>query len=238
MAIFKIRVAGVKPLRPILAGAIFAVLVSGFSGARAMEFSTVALEPGCQSAACPRGVIAKGEVESDSPQKLASFLRSEMRLPGLHAVIFLHSPGGHVEGALRLGSFLRQSGAAVVVGQPVRVASAGRDPAAGKLAVLPGRCASACVYTLMGGKRRVVTEGSRLGIHRMSARLFARDPAGGEGEMRIYAGDKELSALRAYVASVGGSMDLVDLAETIPHDKIRILSPGEIRKFRLGDFKL
>jgi hypothetical protein len=104
------------------------------------------------------------------------------------------------------------------------------------LNVIPGQCASACVYTLMGAKRRVVPEGARLGVHRMSARVHYHAPESGQGmQARIFAGESELRTLRAYASRVGGSQDLISLAESTPHDRIRLLSAEEIRRFRLGN---
>lgn len=218
-------------------------LSPSFFAAQAMEFGTVPMGSECQSAFCPRAVIAEGEISESSPKKFQQFLREEMRTPGLHAVVFINSPGGSVESALQLGALIHDAGAAVVVGRPMmgdarKTATQTRRQKA-SLGVVPGQCASACVYTLMGAKRRVVPSGARLGVHRMSARLYGKDPAGGTMEnSRIFAGSPEIQALRSYVARVGGSQDLISLAESVPHDRIHILSPNEIRRYRLGTPKL
>lgn len=203
--------------------------------AAAMTFSTVPISPECTGSGCPRAVIAHGEINAEAPHQFSAFLRTEMQMPGLHAVVFLNSPGGNVESALRLGTLFHAAGAAVVVGQP----TLGGRVGAGQLGVVPGHCASACVYALMGAKKRVVPSGARLGVHRMSARMTAREPAGG-GTMssRIFAGSPEIEALRTYVSRVGGSQELINLAESIPPEQIRVLSPAEIRRYRLGAPKL
>ena len=219
------------------AGILGASFVPALAGA--MEFSTLPIGPGCDARECPRVVIARGEIDSGAPQNFTAFLQGELQRPGLHAVVFLTSPGGNVESALRLGSLLNRSGAVAVVGRPVLLE--GRRPnRRGKfgpdsLGVVPGHCASACVYTLMGAKKRVVPQGARVGVHRMSANRYGYDPGGGgTNASRIYAGSAELKALRSYVAKVGGSQDLISLAESIPHDRIHMLTPQEIRRFRLG----
>ncbi len=213
----------------VFAGLVFACLAAGT--ARAMTFATVPIAQECSGTACPRAVIAHGEINAEAPGEFSDFLRNELRIPGLHAVVFLNSPGGNVESALRLGALFHAAGAAVVVGQPTLRGRGG----APLLGVLPGHCASACVYALMGARKRVVPAGARLGVHRMSARMVAREPAGG-GMMssRIYAGSPEIDALRHYVSRVGGSQELVNLAESIPPEQIRVLSPAEIRRYRLG----
>lgn len=213
----------------------FSVLACATGTSSAMTFSTVPISTECTGSGCPRAVIAHGEINAEAPNEFSAFLRTEMQMPGLHAVVFLNSPGGNVESALRLGTLFHAAGAAVVVGQPTL---AGRVRT-GQLGVAPGHCASACVYALMGAKRRVVPSGARLGVHRMSARMTAREPAGGGTvSSRVFAGSPEINALRTYVSRVGGSQELISLAESIPPEQIRVLSPAEIRRYRLGSPKL
>lgn len=208
---------------------------------RAMEFSTIHIEGPCSQTDCRRAVIAEGEITADAPAQFSRFLRRELQTPGLHAVVFLNSPGGNVESALKLGALLHNAGAAVVIGRPLLLPPSStakarnRISGMGKLGVVPGHCASACVYSLMGAKKRVVPNGARLGVHRMSARMWAQDPAGGGSRSdRVFAGSPELDALRNYVSRVGGSQDLISLAESVPPDQIRMLSGEEVRKYRLG----
>lgn len=228
-------------LRGVLAGVTLMVANAMVPGVlRAMEFSTIHIEGPCSAADCRRAVIAEGEITADAPAQFAHFLRRELQTPGLHALVFLNSPGGNVESALQFGSLLHNAGAAVVVGRPLLMPPSKRiakkqSSGIGKLGVVPGQCASACVYSLMGAKKRVVPNGARLGVHRMSARMWAQDPAGGGSRTdRVFAGSPEIDALRTYVSRVGGSQDLISLAESVPPDQIRILSGAEVRKYRLG----
>lgn len=214
-----------------------ALIASAPVALQAMEFSTVPLDGRCSGAECRRVVVAEGEITSEAPAQFSRFLRQQLQVPGLHALVFLNSPGGNVESALQLGAMLHDAGAAVVVGRPVAMEgqAAPKKTAMGSLGVVPGHCASACVYSLMGARKRVVPTGARVGVHRMSARMWSRDPAsGGARGDRIFAGSKELDALRTYVSRVGGSQDLISLAESVPHDQIRMLSGSEVRKYRLG----
>jgi len=218
-----------------------AVLMTGTlaltAGAGAMEFSTVALEGACTSSQCARAVVAEGEINREAPAEFARFLRAQLQTPGLHAIVFLNSPGGNVESALQFGALLHNAGAAVVVGRPTSLpgTARGKKGRVGKIGVVPGHCASACVYSLMGAKKRVVPDGAKVGVHRMSARLWGQDPAGGGiRNTRVFAGEQEIDALRSYVARVGGSQELISLAESIPFDRIRMLSGAEVRKYRLG----
>jgi hypothetical protein len=222
----------------VVRSAVLAGLVFSPAGAGAMEFSTVPIDQACSELSCRRAVIAEGEITSEAPAQFSQFLRRQLQVPGLHAVVFLNSPGGNVESALQLGSLLHDAGAAVVVGKPVILgpqAARRKRSAMGSIGVMPGHCASACVYSLMGARKRVVPAGARLGVHRMSARTWMIDPSGGGAKGgRVFAGDREINALRSYVARVGGSQELISLAESIPADQIRMLSGAEVRRYRLG----
>ena len=148
----------------------------------AMEFATVPMGAECHQVSCPRAMIAEGEITGDAPQRFKRFLQGEMRTPGLHALLFINSPGGNVESALQLGAILHESGAAAVVGRPALrngqlTAVPPKHRARAAMNVAPGQCASACVYTLMGAKRRVVPQGD----HRPAGRCGHLDVHHGVG---------------------------------------------------------
>ncbi|CAN1561882.1 COG3904 Predicted periplasmic protein [Rhabdaerophilaceae bacterium] len=230
-------------LRVLLVPAVAAMIGTSAFGSSAMEFAAVPIGKDCSASNCPRAMVAEGEISDETPARFSRFLRKEMAVPGLHALVFLNSPGGNVESALTLGKLLHDAGASAVIGRPVVGVQSGKNKARqGQslgLSVVPGQCASACVYTLMGAKRRVVPDGARLGVHRMSARVSLHAPeGGGSSQGRIFAGDAEIRTLRDYVSRVGGSQDLISLAESTPHDRLRLLSSDEIRRFRLGNGRL
>ncbi|WP_424361256.1 hypothetical protein [Methylocystis parvus] len=62
---------------------------------------------------------------------------------------------------MELGQAMRRLGMAVVVARPAA------EQGSQNMALVSGRCYSACVYALMGGKKRVIPPQSRVGIHRM-----------------------------------------------------------------------
>ncbi|MCA1953183.1 MAG: hypothetical protein LDL22_09080, partial [Hyphomicrobiales bacterium] len=76
--------------------ALLGVLAAGRM-AGAMEFATIPVGARCDATACPRALIAEGEITADAPARFARFLRQELQTPGLHAAVFLNSPGGNVE---------------------------------------------------------------------------------------------------------------------------------------------
>ena len=149
-------------------------------------------------------------------------------------MVFLKAPGGKVVASMRLGQVLRKVGAMAVVARVVPP-----EPGSGQNAAFASaRCYSACVYALMGAKKRVAPPQSSVGIHRMFNIISGRDPSGFvDGPQRVYDAGLLGSKLESYAASMGVSPDLVATAERISSDSIHILTPTELRKWRLASPK-
>ncbi|HRK24349.1 MAG TPA: hypothetical protein PLQ11_05285 [Beijerinckiaceae bacterium] len=212
-----------------------------------MTFSTLSYGSSRQCVDdCPRIMQASGQITASTPQALIDFARREVARPGLINVLLIHSPGGSVNASIAMGRVLRKMGTTVIVARAMDIrelptATIGRrEPGvAENLRFVSGTCASACVYALAGGLKRVVPQESRIAVHRMAGNIANFDPATREFQQRqIYAGETELNALTAYIYEMGISTDLVDMAESVPHENARILSNREIRALRLGQPKL
>ena len=127
---------------------------------------------------------------------------------------------------MELGKIFRQIGAAVIVGQPASGALAG------------GTCFSACVYALIGGKKRVIPPQSQAGIHRMVAYGGGFDSQfGGAATMRLDNGTVA-AALSRYSAAMGVNPAIIGLAEHIPPGQLHVLSRGEIARWNLAVSRL
>ncbi|MFM9976034.1 MAG: hypothetical protein ACKVON_15855 [Beijerinckiaceae bacterium] len=168
-------------------------------------------------------------------------------------MVLIHSPGGSVLGSMRLGSVFRSLGTTVVVARVQTGGGGGgffsaprqtTDSRTGQVipegSLTNASCNSACVYAVMGGKKRIVPEQSRMGIHRMQAEQnFGFDPVQGRSVTAISKGSTEqVAALKRYARTMGIDQKLIDIAESIPHEEIKILSPAEVRSFKLGSQKL
>lgn len=234
----------------LLPKALFAFVFSAVlapAGAADMTFSTITYSSSRNCGTeCPRLMQASGQITKNTPQLFLDFARSEIQKPGLINVLLVHSPGGSVNASITLGKVLRKLGTVVVVARamemqhlPPRVAGrrqAGLQP---NMRFVSGTCASACVYALAGGRTRVVPPESKVAVHRMAGNVGQIDPATREYQsLQIYAGDSELQLLNEYIAAMGVSPDLVTLAESVPHEEARILSPREILAFNLGKPRL
>jgi hypothetical protein len=100
----------------------------------------------------PEAIVATGEIVKND---LAKFQQFSSRLPRPPNVISLSSPGGLMAEGMALGAWFRSKGFATHIGR-------GQD------------CASACVFTFLGGVIREVEPGGRLGVH-MASMMMVED---------------------------------------------------------------
>ena len=197
-----------------------------------MTFRAVRLgEARTCGADCPVVIAATGQITQSTPERFLAFVESHSK-GDLHAVVFLDSPGGRVVASMEFGTLLRKIGAAAVV---ARVYPDGQ----GGSIMTQAQCFSACVYALMGAKKRVIPTGSQIGIHRMFVYEDSADASGttilrhrrfDDGNMRAF--------LEDYSSEMGISPSLIAAAETVPSTQLKILTRDEIRRWHLGVPKL
>jgi hypothetical protein len=216
---------------PHLILALLGLLICGATAAaEEMSFRVVSVgDPrGCRGG-CPQVIAAEGEITQRTPQAFLNFVQANLGRRNLHAIVFIHSPGGRVMAAMELGRVLRKLGAAAVV---ARAQSTSID---GLTYFTGARCFSACVYALMGGKKRVIPPQSEVGIHRMFTYEMERDPSGPFMERRrVYDDGGMATALSRYSGMMGISSALVREAEHVSSDTLHIVTPTEMARWHLG----
>ena len=202
------------------------------SSVSAMTFDLVPFgDPSTCGQKCPLVISATGDIGNETPRQFYDFLVKSVADPRVRSIVFIHSPGGGVEASMRLGKMFRQTGVAAIVAH-VLPAPPGRGPA---LSVPGARCFSACVYALMGAKKRVVPKDSLIGIHRMHFDAAGRDLNTGDSAInRVYGSSDFVAQLAKYANSMGVSRDVIYTAEQISPERIHIVTPQELRKWRLG----
>ena len=195
-----------------------------------MSFSLVSIASADCRGDCPQVISAQGQIDDGTAQNLVNFLQQHGGWA--RRILLLDSPGGHVQAAMELGATIRRLGMAVVVARPGgRQASDGNLPA--------GICYSACVYALMGGKKRVVPPQSRVGIHRMYNYTTSFDVAqGGFVSERYYDDGGMRRKLSNYARRMGVDSGLIDSAERGSSDQVHVLTPAEIQRWRLASQRL
>ena len=175
---------------------------------------------------CPLVVQAEGSIGKETATEFIAFLKAQPRTSQLKAIVFMNSPGGVLEGAMKLGFVFRQ------LKLTVAIAEAGRT---GEGSVTSAQCYSACVYALMGGKKRIVPPSSKVGIHSIFTNRFEFDPLHAEPPFRkIPAPSSVNDVARKYTKYMGVSEALVNLGESVSPSTISILTPAQIAQFRLG----
>jgi hypothetical protein len=221
-------------LRPVLAAA---VVCASALPTLAAEM-TFRLVPYGNTATCGSGcsevISAEGEITNDTPRKFLEFVAQNLDNSQMRSVVFLHSPGGGVAASMKLGELFRKTGVLAVVARVRPPATQG-----GATVAVPGaRCFSACVYALMGARKRVVPPTSLVGIHRMFFYEYGRDPNTGENSThRTFGTSAFVNQLAHYANAMGVSRDLIYSAEKIDPDNIHILTSAELRRWKLGSRK-
>ena len=195
------RVAGAV-LRAFLPSGLLVALAALATPAAGMTFALGA-EGDCAAQTC---IIARGPIEARSADDLKTFVqRNHVRRGSL---VVLDSGGGLVVQGLQLGAYIRKQGFSTHVQGP------------------DGACASACVYAYLGGVRRTVSDGARVGIHQISQ--GAGEPGPGSSECQSL-----LSQIAAHLLRMGAAIDILTIAVRVPPERLYWLSLPELARFHV-----
>jgi hypothetical protein len=213
------------------------LLLPGVARASEMSFGIMAIENGVPCGErCPSVMVAEGEITQESPAAFLAFAKLAQRERGLRNIMVVNSQGGSLSASLELGDMLRRIGATVVVG---RVGTLSANGASVKgLPLIPGRCLSACVYMMAGGRQRIVPDFSVVGVHRIHSRGEIDMANRGGPLLQEFADDTLVGDMRKYLRSMGIRPELMGVAEAVAPEAIRRLSPSELKHFRLANRQL
>lgn len=179
---------------------------------------------GCANA-CPNIMVAVGDIVPQTADDFTLFLRTAHAAYGqdasrLRPVLYLHSRGGNVWGAMRLGALLRAQNITVVVAEVFEVR--------GQPAALAGVCVSACVYAMMGGIRRLVPQKALVGIHSMATPEYVRVPERLLETRYTETPQSFVNALRRYARKMGIDAAMIDVAQSIARNDMHFVSEREM----------
>lgn len=218
-----------------------------------MVFYIAKGEPGACGPGCQEWIAADGTIDPAAGPRLWELLRkigNDRKPP-----VYFHSRGGSVSAGLEIGRLLRARGLRAGVGLTVPAKCDRRSPAdagceelkrSGRelpadLDTLAGGCASACVYTILGGVVRDVRAGARLGIHdTYPAPTIRRFDENGHlvDQPRVVSAEAvhrgheaTQSLIGRYLSDMGISSDLLTAAHGIGRDKLHVLTRAEIVSF-------
>jgi hypothetical protein len=196
---------------------------------------------------CPRAIEATGTIGPRTAENFAAFVTASAGQPRRLRVVLLHSPGGVLFEAFRLGAMFRALEMITVVGRfvdPEALAAAGVLTAEDAARVrrvagrgerpVTGTCLSACVYALIGGARRIVPPASRVGVHRPHRAPQPTEPSLQEPGLMVAWDRTEVARLqRVYVETMGVAPRLIAFEHAVPSRSMRILTQAELRSFRI-----
>jgi hypothetical protein len=193
---------------------------------------------------CDRWIAIEGDVDHDAAARIGHFLRD---VKDTQRPIYLHSPGGEVGEAYRIGHLLRSRKAVARVGRTIVAACAENaqvDDACLKIKNAGGEveaevtsrhamCNSACGYLFLGATTREVAPDAAMAVHNSKLRLtFLGHPSA--QQVAVLAGRGMATADReraSYIAAMGISPELDGLIRTVKFESMHLLTRPELYRF-------
>jgi hypothetical protein len=178
-------------------------------------------------------IQATGDITSDTPKAFEIFIRAN---PYNSGVVRLNSGGGSLQAGLELGRLFRTHQFWTEVGSDEPDPS-GEETFEGVPFTqrAKGHCASACAYAFLGGVRRVLLTGDRLGVHR-----FYRSSALERPSVTLFTGQdlddeqRTVARLALYMVNMGVDATLLTVADEAGPNEMRWLTLDEAAAFRVA----
>lgn len=141
-------------------------------------------------------------------------------------IVYLNSPGGALGEALRLGRYIRSKGWDTGIGGSAGIPrhADGTPDFFGTEGPTPGACESACAYVFMGGVRRGLEDGDRLGLHQFYA---PGQQIGGEVAQK-FSGE-----LVSYMVEMGVDARIFTLASAQESSGMYYVTPEQAEQYDL-----
>ena len=216
-------------VRALLLAGMAAAMAAGALPVQAMSYSFADFDTGQCQLACLSVIVATGDIMGNEDEELAWFLRHAGRGKLVGRLVMIHSPGGNMAGGMRLGAFLRQNKASVMVAQVSGSAVTQSDGLAG------GLCGSACVLVLAGGVQRIVPPGSVVAVHGAAqVQTHVHDHMAGTVRPLQVNRSEVAAVMGQYYRRMGVSAHLATLSESVPQTQVRVLTAPEMTRMRLA----
>jgi hypothetical protein len=181
---------------------------------------------------CQYRILAQGEIEWESADQFKAFLREQQTITDAsqwrEVELCFDSPGGDLEGALRLGEVIQAMRLDTCV-EPIYSELHGTQAAKATPASGPSRptvCASACVFAFAAGAHRTISAGARIGMHQF---------AGADRELGQRRTQLAMTTLAQFLERNGVGRQLLDIAAYAPNWMMRYLTAQEISGTRLDN---
>ena len=199
----------------------------------------VSSEPSCQPN-CPEWISAQGTIE---PGTAEAFAKAVGDLGGRRLPVLIHSRGGSVVDALKMGMLIRAKGLAVAVARTLIANCPGKasECVSGRGQAITGgaACASACVLVFAGGVERLIGPVPLVGVHQITA--VEKETEGAEHltvTHKFYEPKKVDAAVTDYLTAMGVGEPVMTLLRKTSAASVRWLSDEELRASGLATLRL
>jgi hypothetical protein len=197
---------------------------------------------------CDTWIAIEGQIDSGAANRFRRFLQP---LRHRDLPIYITSPGGNLEQALAMGTFLHEKPAVARVARTVvkecgfeaqdsdvclKLKRSGRE-LTGDLWTRNAICNSACPYFLLGASTREIAPDTLIGVH--SAKVITQFlgmmvPTAEQKAAAIQRGRVRSDGLLAsYFARMGADTGLLKLVGTVKFEDVHVLTREEIIRFGL-----
>lgn len=156
---------------------------------------------------CQKMVLAQGAINRETFTQFKDFTKDR---PAGTWIAFT-SPGGNLINGIQMGALIRERRFNTTVSYTEHS---------------PSDCLSACAYAFLGGTSRNLPPNSRFGLPQfrgLESAISAEDT-------------QKLSAiLTKYIDAMGIDRRILDIAQLTSFDKVTVLSPAQIKQFRIDN---
>jgi hypothetical protein len=174
-------------------------------------------------------LILEGIIEPGDYFSVRNFLSKKSNFQKISGGVFLASPGGHINEAMKIGHLIRalQLSTDAPPG-PRRGALAFGEPAITRNNLVnPNNylCTSACFLIYVAGVRRHLTSAGRLGVHRPT--ILKRALRHLDSERAKFAEKRIRSMVKQYLDEMDVPEKYLDLMFSVPPNKVRWITQAE-----------
>jgi hypothetical protein len=194
---------------------------------------------------CDTWIAIEGQIDNGAAARFRKFFKPlrDRDLP-----IYITSPGGNLEQALAMGTFLHAKPAVVRVARTVvkecgfeaqdsdvclKLKQSGRE-LTGDLWTRNAICNSACPYFLLGASTREIAPDASLGVHsaKVVTQFLGVVPTPAMLAAAARRGQERSNGLLAsYFAHIGADSGLLKLVSTVKFEDVHVLTREEIVRF-------
>jgi hypothetical protein len=190
---------------------------------------------------CNEWIAAEGKIDAGAAERFRQLLKT---LKDRRPPIFLHSPGGNINGALELGRLIHDRKFPITVGHtlPLNCSTEKQSENSceaqkrtnktleAEISQTIAQCNSACVYVLAAGATHPVPPGVKLGIHDAGLDPSAKTTNGIQLAVGLQVAH---TRVRSYLRAMGMNDALFTATLATPYESVKFLQRDDLVRFGL-----